>query len=387
MGHGEHLAVGLAGSERSQSDATRADNELSDAMGLIEAPPWVLRREPLVIVIVPVEHHVGAGRIQDIPERLDRQVRSMGAGAISRMVPISEDIGLCVRSEVGPEPRHLGRAGAATADRRAVRIQDYDVPGADVVAVPALRRVPGARPEVPEIPSCPRRVVVVVACGRPGAVAVAAPGRPVTVTELHAGAVRIGVVAQREDSAGDPVEQRRGRRIGGRRACGDVAGTYQDGVRRAGDRDTDDARPQQHRERDGKAPAGHVPRPWRCRSLREEPDRRWSVASHPPSIDRGSEGSIRLVAVRPEQRPPHLRPRRSDGSPLAAAIGGRAPVTAKPRCVMVEMGESRTPRPEPFAGAHYERVRWFVVDRPDGHRHSAGRSSHVSLDRAWLRIT
>jgi hypothetical protein len=50
--------------------------------------------------------------------------------------------------------------------------------------------------------------------------------------------------------------------------------------------------------------------------------------------------------------------------------------------VLVEMGESRTPRPEPFAGDHYERVRWFVVDRPDGHRHSAGRSSHVSLDRA-----
>ncbi len=49
---------------------------------------------------------------------------------------------------------------------------------------------------------------------------------------------------------------------------------------------------------------------------------------------------------------------------------------------LVEMGESRTPRPEPFAGNHYERVRWFVVDRPNGHRHSAGRSSHVPLDRA-----
>jgi hypothetical protein len=26
---------------------------------------------------------------------------------------------------------------------------------------------------------------------------------------------------------------------------------------------------------------------------------------------------------------------------------------------MVEMGESRTPRPEPFAGVHYERFRSF----------------------------
>jgi hypothetical protein len=49
---------------------------------------------------------------------------------------------------------------------------------------------------------------------------------------------------------------------------------------------------------------------------------------------------------------------------------------------LVEMGESRTPRPEPFAGDHYERVRWFVVDRPNEHRHPAGRSSHVPLDRA-----
>ena len=46
---------------------------------------------------------------------------------------------------------------------------------------------------------------------------------------------------------------------------------------------------------------------------------------------------------------------------------------------MVEMGESRTPRPRTFAGDHYERVRWFVVDRPDGHRQPAERSSHVPL--------
>ena len=49
---------------------------------------------------------------------------------------------------------------------------------------------------------------------------------------------------------------------------------------------------------------------------------------------------------------------------------------------LVEMGESRTPRPEPFAETHYERIRCFVVDRPDEHRHPAGRSSHVPLDRA-----
>ena len=70
----------------------------------------------------------------------------------------------------------------------------------------------------------------------------------------------------------------------------------------------------------------------------------------------------------------------------AFEIGWRRAATAAPAPRrarrLVEMGESRTPRPEPFSGDHYERVRWFVVDRPNGHRHSAGRSSRVSLDRA-----
>ena len=54
---------------------------------------------------------------------------------------------------------------------------------------------------------------------------------------------------------------------------------------------------------------------------------------------------------------------------------------------VVEMGESRTPRPEPITGTHYERSRWFVVKRSDAHRQASGRSSRVSLDRACHRIT
>jgi hypothetical protein len=49
---------------------------------------------------------------------------------------------------------------------------------------------------------------------------------------------------------------------------------------------------------------------------------------------------------------------------------------------VVEMGESRTPRPRPLTRDHYERVRCFVVDPPDGHRQSAVGSSLVPLDRA-----
>ena len=70
------------------------------------------------------------------------------------------------------------------------------------------------------------------------------------------------------------------------------------------------------------------------------------------------------------------------GSPVRPGSGENRGGIVNKGEVLVEMGESRTPRPEPFAGDHYERVRCFVVDRPNGHRHPAERSSHVPLDRA-----
>ena len=98
--------------------------------------------------------------------------------------------------------------------------------------------------------------------------------------------------------------------------------------------------------------------------------------------------------VRPEDPDPLYRriaaPR--GGSVWQSGAGARRRQCTTPRNPaprlnrMVEMGESRTPRPEPFARDHYERVRWFVVNRPGAHRQAPGRSSHVSLDRAWLRL-
>ena len=46
---------------------------------------------------------------------------------------------------------------------------------------------------------------------------------------------------------------------------------------------------------------------------------------------------------------------------------------------LVEMGESRTPRPERSAEDHYERVRCFVVNLPGCHRQHPSRSIHVPL--------
>jgi hypothetical protein len=70
------------------------------------------------------------------------------------------------------------------------------------------------------------------------------------------------------------------------------------------------------------------------------------------------------------------------GGRVAISLFGSTHAIDRTGSKLVEMGESRTPRPGPFVGDHYERVRCFVVDRPNGHRHPAGRSSHVPLDRA-----
>jgi len=46
---------------------------------------------------------------------------------------------------------------------------------------------------------------------------------------------------------------------------------------------------------------------------------------------------------------------------------------------LVEMGESRTPRPEPFVGDQLRACPIIFVDRPGDDRQPPGRSSHVPL--------
>src|SRR5258706_2006920 len=50
--------------------AAGADDELSDAVGIVERPGRSLRRKALVIVVVTVEHHFGAEVVQRLPDRL-----------------------------------------------------------------------------------------------------------------------------------------------------------------------------------------------------------------------------------------------------------------------------------------------------------------------------
>jgi hypothetical protein len=91
--------------------------------------------------------------------------------------------------------------------------------------------------------------------------------------------------------------------------------------------------------------------------------------------------------LRQPRRPP--RRRRTDsarGRSAQERWRGRRGRPA-PKWCWWRWGRVELPVRDPSPGTSYERVRCFVVDRPDGHRQPAGRSSRVSLDRAWLRPT
>src|SRR5438105_3426039 len=81
---------------------------------------------------------------------------------------------------------------------RAVAVEDNDVPGAEVVAVPTLPDLAGGGPEVVEVAGGVGRAVLVVAGRRPDPVLVAAPGRVVAGGEVRRRAVLVDVVAGRE---------------------------------------------------------------------------------------------------------------------------------------------------------------------------------------------
>ena len=107
-----HLAVGLRARERVQPGAAGAGDELADSAGGISLAGWVLRREPLVLVVVPVDHEVGAGGVEVAPERADRRVvRVHGPGREARLVPVGERALAGVGGQVGLQPLLLGRTG------------------------------------------------------------------------------------------------------------------------------------------------------------------------------------------------------------------------------------------------------------------------------------
>src|SRR5216117_2726704 len=199
--------------------AARADHELPNPSSRIRRARGRLRCEALVVVLVPVEHDVGPGVVQRLPQRLRRrQAAVLRPRAEPRMVPVGDGALLGAGREVLAQPRFLRRAGT----HGGVAVQGDEVPGAEVIAVVALPRRAGERYEIAVVARRTSGVVVVVPRGRTSARLVAPPRRIVALRELRVRAVGVHVVAGREDRAGDVIEQRGGRLVAAPRAVGNI---------------------------------------------------------------------------------------------------------------------------------------------------------------------
>ena len=185
--------------ERSKALAARADDELPDPARRDRARRWRLRREALVVVVVPDEDDVGAAVVQRLPEGAKASV-----GAVRRPT----------RTAGGARRRACSRAGCAARSARshcscgdpspqptdvvAVRVERDDVPGAEVEAVVALPGGAGRRAEVVEVARRVRGAVLVVADGWSRDRLDAPPGRVVRRPERRERAALVLDVAERE---------------------------------------------------------------------------------------------------------------------------------------------------------------------------------------------
>ena len=99
-----NLAVRLGRREAVVASAARACHELADSVR-VGLSLRVLEREALVVVVVAVQHHVGLGRIQVLPEGVEARVVAVDAArSEARLVPIREDaLGGSVRGQIALE--------------------------------------------------------------------------------------------------------------------------------------------------------------------------------------------------------------------------------------------------------------------------------------------
>ena len=115
-GDGEELPVVAGGvqrqlqdgrPEREQASAAHAHDELADPVDRVGQARRGLRREPLVVMIMAVEHEVRSPVVQGLPQGPHRSVLQ-GPGAEERMMEVGERAAHRVRCEVGAQPLFLG---------------------------------------------------------------------------------------------------------------------------------------------------------------------------------------------------------------------------------------------------------------------------------------
>ena len=220
-----------------QRVAAGADDELSDAVDIVEGSGRRLRSKALVIMVVTVHHHVGAVVVQRLPDRLRRQGAAVPARAEPRVVPVGQRAGRRMRRQIGAQPALLRRARAHVD----VGIDHHDVPRAQGVAVVADARIARRRAPVRVVArrARGRPVVVLVVPGRRArARLVPAPGRIEAVHVIRQRPVWVGTVTERGDLADDTVEHSGRSFLAGARAVRDIARTSEyRGTRRALHRD------------------------------------------------------------------------------------------------------------------------------------------------------
>src|SRR5439155_25201334 len=158
---------------------------------------------PFVVVVVAVEHQRGAVGVEDLPEGADGRIAARGAGREAGVVPVGQDAGRRVGGQVAVEPAGLLPA----VDVVAVAVEGHEMPGADVVAVPAAPRRPGRGPEVLVVGRGLRGVVVVVAGDGVGPVLERPPGRVVALRIVAGAPVGVGVIADGGHGAGGLPDQ------------------------------------------------------------------------------------------------------------------------------------------------------------------------------------
>src|SRR5215212_1369490 len=187
----ELLDIGGRSPQRGMALATGADHELADAARRVPGPAPGLRRPALVVVVMAGEDELRACRIQRLPQRLHARVGAVVAEAEVGVVPVGQRAGGGMGGEIVLEPGLLRRAHTTATGLGAVGVEDHDVPGAQGVAVVALRGLPGGGSEIAKVAARATGEVVMVARGRLGAALVAAPAGGITAAEL---AGRAGVV-------------------------------------------------------------------------------------------------------------------------------------------------------------------------------------------------
>ncbi len=211
------FAVGKGRPELIQLVAAGADDELADATRGIRRSVALLRRKPLVDVLVPRQHDLHAGGVQRIEERPHLPVAAVGRTRVERrIVPIRDRAQAAAGlREIRLQPEVLRRPGGDVDE--AVERDEMPAPVVEAVVAAAIRA--RLRAEIAEVPFAARGVVVVVAGGRANPVLERAPGGVEAVREFGGPAVVVRVVAQREDEriqrrdeCGSPGRRARGRR-------------------------------------------------------------------------------------------------------------------------------------------------------------------------------